>query len=202
MFLSIHYNSESEISESWMDNDHLIHEKEIITASKKDPHCFRPLYVYYYHGVFNYIYQKTNDLNNTAEITSSVFFKALIHIGKYRDRNLPFGAWLFKIAYNETMQFFRRSKKMRQVVLDDHLIENLAYEVDTDNKIRLLQAVRNVFEELTSAELEIIELKYFQQKTNREIAFILGMKEGNLKVKAHRIIQKIRRLIAEKNDTL
>jgi len=185
-----------------MGDNQLINEKEIIAASKKDPHCFRPLYEYYYHEVFNYIYQKTNDLNNTAEITSSVFYKALIHIGKYRDLNLPFGAWLFKIAYNETMQYFRRSKKMRYVVLDDPLLDNLACEVETDNKPHILQAVRNVFEELTRAELEIIELKYFQQKTNREIAFIVGMTEGNLKVRTHRIIQKIKKLIKEKNGTV
>lgn len=182
--------------------NHLINEKEIIAASKKDPHCFRPLYDYYYQGVFNYIYQKTNEINNTAEIASSVFYKALINIGKYHDRNLPFGAWLFKIAYNETMQYFRRSKRIRYVVLDNNLIDNLANEVESDNKIRLLQAIRNVFEKLKTSELEIIEFKYFQQKTNREIAFILGMNEGNLKVKAHRIIRKIKKLIAEKNDTL
>jgi RNA polymerase sigma-70 factor (ECF subfamily) len=202
MFLSIHYNAGNKMPDSGMDTGHLKHEKEIIAASKKDPHSFRPLYEYYFHPVFNYIYQKTNEINAASDITSSVFYNALIHIDKYQDRNLPFGAWLFKIAYNETMQYFRRSKNTRYVVLDDHLIENMADELESNNKARLLQATRQIMETLAPSEVEIIELKYFQQKSNRETAFILGISEGNLKVKAHRITQKIRKLIEKENERL
>lgn len=202
MILSIHYSPGNVMPESGMDSNRLRHEKDIIARSKKDPGAFRPLYEYYYHPVFNYIYQKTNEINNAADITSSVFYKALININKYQDRNLPFGAWLFRIAFNEIMQFFRKTKKTRYVILDDYLLDKLAEEVDSDNKSSLLNATRQVMETLAPAEVEIIELKYFQQKLNREIAFILGMSEGNLKVKAHRIIQKIKRLIREKNERL
>lgn len=202
MFLSIQYNIKDDFPKNRMATNHLINEKDIIEASKKDPVHFRPIYEYYYHPVLNYINQRTNEINDAAEIASTVFYKALLNIGKYKYRNLPFGAWLFRIAYNETMQHFRRTKKSRYIVLDDHLINNLADEVQTQNKSELLKATKIAIEHLRPAELEIIDLKYFQQKSNADIAFILGLNEGNLKVKTHRIIRKLKKLIVEKHDSI
>lgn len=185
-----------------MSKNHLINEHEIIAASKKDPNHFRPVYEYYYRPILNYIYHRTNEINDAAEIASSVFYKALTNLHKYQDKNIPFGAWLYKIAYNETMQYFRKSKKTRHVVMDDALIESIAEEVEVNDKPRLLQAAMMAFDNLAPQEVEIMDLKYFQQKPNREIAFIVGMSEGALKVKAHRIIQKIKKIIAERYGQL
>ncbi len=182
-----------------MDSDRLINEREIIAASKKDPVHFKVIYEYYYRGVLNYIYHRTNEINDAAEIASDVFYKALINLGKYRDMKVPFGAWLFRIAYNETMLHFRKSKKERYVILDEPLIENLAEEIETDHKQELLSAVKGALENLTPSELEIIDLKYFRRTPNPEIAYMMGISEGNLKVRAHRVIRKIKKLLDEKS---
>jgi RNA polymerase sigma-70 factor, ECF subfamily len=179
-----------------------VNEKELIAASKNDPHHFRPVYEYYYPYILNYIYHRTNEIEKAADIASVVFYKALVNLAKYRDMSLPFGAWLYRIAFTETMQYFRNTKKMRYVILDDVLIEKLADDVQNDNRDALIRATVNAVKELKQTEHEIIDLKYFQQKTNREIAFILGMSEGNLKVKVHRIIEKLKKIIAEKHDTI
>ena len=185
-----------------MDLSGPVNEKELIAASKKDPQSFRPVYEYYYPRILNFIYHRTNEINDAADIASIVFYKALINLEKYRDRGLPFGAWLFKIAYNELMQYFRKSKKTRYVILDDMLIDQLAEEIQTDNRKELLNAAIGAIQELKISELEIIDLKYFQQKPNKDIAFILGISEGNFKVKTHRIVEKLKKAIAEKHGTV
>ena len=87
-------------------------------------------------------------------------------------------------------------------MLDDHLLDRLSDEIQVDNKQELLDAALSVFDELTPQEIEIIDMKYFQQRPNREVADILDIKEGNLKVKAHRIIKKIEKLIYRKHGTV
>ncbi len=195
-------NDDRNHSPSRMSKNHLINEQEIIAASKKDPKHFRPLYENYYRPILNYIFHRTNEINDAAEIASSVFYKALTKLQNYQDKNIPFGAWLYKIAYNETMQYFRKSKKARHVVLDEALMDNIAEDAEVNDKSLLLRAVIEAFDELTPREVEIMDLKYFQQKPNRDTAFIVGMNEGALKVKAHRIIQKIKKIIAERNGQL
>ena len=179
-----------------------VNEKELIAASKKDLQFFKPVYEFYYPRILDFIYHRTNEINDAADIASVVFYKALANLNRYKDLDLPFGAWLFKIAYNELMQHFRKSKKTRFIVLDESLIENLAEDIKTDNRETLLKAAVKAADNLKPPELEIIDMKYFQQKTNREIAFILGIREGNLKVRVHRIIRKLQKLITEIDDAI
>ncbi len=185
-----------------MGSDHLINEQELIAASKKDPVHFKAIYEYYYRSILNYIYHRTNEINDAADIASSVFYKALVNLGKYKDIGYPFGTWLYKIAYNETMLYFRKYKKEMCVVLDDSLIDNLAEEIQADNKQMLLNSMTDAIGKLSPEETELLELKYYQRIPNSEIAYRLGISEGNLKVKAHRVIRKIKNMVHEKNGTI
>ncbi len=200
MFLSKASGGINQKANPGMSTNHLINENEIILASQKNPRYFKAIYENYYNPILNYINCKVNDIEIAADITSNVFYKALLNLKKYKDQQVPFAAWLYKIAFNETMQFFRKTKKKRTVVLDADLMENIAEEIRAENNADLLQMVIKVVESLNDNETEIIDQKYFQQKSNREIAFILGISEGNLKVKTHRIIKKIKKLIAESNE--
>lgn len=180
----------------------LINEREIIAASKHDPNCFKPLYEYYYRSIFQYILHRTNDTDDAADLASSVFYKALTNLKNYKDLSLPFGAWLFRIAHNETMQHFRKKKKWRYVVLDDVLLQNMTEEIEADNKETLIRATLKIIQDLDPDEIEILDLKYFQQKSYKEIAYILNSSEGNLKVKAFRLLHKIRKKIDQEDGAL
>ena len=177
--------------------ERIINEKEIIEASKKDPVCFKPIYEFYHHAIINFVNYKVNDINTASEITSNVFYKALMKISAYTNKGVPFSSWLYKIAYNETMMFFRNSKKQRHVVIDNDLTSKIADAIEESNSDELKRAVAETLKTLNKEELELIELKYFEQKSINEIAFILNLKPGNVKVRTHRIIKKIRILIKE-----
>lgn len=201
-FLSQFSDQPNQSSGPRMGINQLINEKEIIAASKNDPNCFKPLYEYYYRSILQYILHRTNDIEDAADIASSVFYKALLNLKKYRDLSLPFGAWLFRIARNETMQHFRKKKKWRYVVLDNALLQNLTEELETDNKETLLKATLMIIQSLDPDEIEILDLKYFQQKSYKEIAYILNASEGNLKVKTFRLLHKIRKKIDQQDGAL
>ena len=170
-------------------------EIEIINQSKMDISCFRPLYEAYFHQILNYIYQKVGDKELASDITSQVFLKAMMHLKRYKIQEVPFSAWLYKIAYNESMLYFRSSKKMRLVVLDEALIDGIENEIEGFSKESILKAIESLLEKLKKAEFELIELKFYQGKTFREIGYILGCSENTAKVRSHRLMQKLRKEI-------
>src|SRR6188768_3385607 len=105
-------------------------ERDQVEKAKKDPEAFRPLYEKYFRQIFLFILHKVDDKEVTADICSQVFLKAMTHLQGYEHKNLPFSAWLYRIAVNETMAHFRKTQKTRHVVIDEKVLEKLYEEVE------------------------------------------------------------------------
>ena len=99
-------------------------EEELIRNAQVNPDEFRLLYERYFKKIFLFVLHRIGDKAMTADITSQVFLKALIHINKFSFRGLPFSSWLFRIALNECNSFFRSNKRHRIVTLEDDTIDN------------------------------------------------------------------------------
>jgi RNA polymerase sigma-70 factor (ECF subfamily) len=173
-----------------------ITEEEQIELAKKNPAEFEPLYNKYYKSVFVFVYHRTGLKDLTADITSQVFLKALVHLPKYSYRGVPFCSWLFRIAVNEVNQFYRKNKLKRVVIIEPRQAEKLSEIVFADeiesNETDILYKILNT---LNPEDLQIIELRYMEERPFKEVAEILGISENNAKVKVYRIIEKMRRQI-------
>jgi RNA polymerase sigma-70 factor (ECF subfamily) len=170
----------------------LIHnEKQQIEESKKNPKCFEPLYVKYYEPILKFVYKRVESFDDTKEIVAIVFTKALINITKYKDQGFPFSSWLYRISINEVNQFYRDTKKMRAISIDENGIQNLVADTDTEKK-EMISHLKTALNYLSEDEYMIIELRYFEERPFSEVGEILGITENNAKVKTYRIIEKLK----------
>jgi RNA polymerase sigma-70 factor (ECF subfamily) len=166
-------------------------EIELINKCKKDIGNFKPLYEAHFPQILNYVFQKVSDREMAADITSQVFLKAMLHLRTYRVQAAPFSAWLYKIAYNETMLYFRKSKGERTIVLDEALVDGLKEELDEFPREMILKLIEGMISKLDHDDFELIELRFYQNRSFREIGFILGCSENTVKVRAHRLIRRM-----------
>jgi len=173
-------------------------EIECIVQSKKDISNFKPLYGAYYHQILNYIYHKVIDKELASDICSQVFLKAMTAIKKYKIQDTPFSAWLYKIAFNEIMMLFRQSKKLRPVILDEAIIDGLHEEFNEFNKEALLTSVENLVSHLNENDVELIGLRYYENKSFREIGEIISCSENTAKVRSHRLMLKLKKELIKK----
>ncbi len=156
----------------------------------------------YHHEIFVFILKKTRNEVLRADITSVVFIKALENLHKFHYKGVPFVAWLYRIASNETNMFFRKANTQRMVSLDSK--EVIAFQDDCDldgglsyeYKISLFVKGMN---RLSEEEVEYLELKYFEKLSHQEISYIKDISLANAKVKIHRIVKKLKTII-EKID--
>lgn len=172
-------------------------EMAIIERCQRDVRHFEVLYNRYYEDIFRFIYQRMNDKEGAYDITSQVFLKALTNIGKYTFKGVPFSAWLFRIARNELYEQFRSKSTERYVNVDKVGLSDLLKDTDEDKEEKY-ELMMDVISKLDEDDLQLIEMKYFEKRQFSEIADILGISESNAKVKAHRIIEKLRKTIKEK----
>ncbi len=165
-----------------------------ITSAKKDPERFGPLYRKYHEQIFRYIYQRMDDQELAFDVTSQVFVKAMLNLHKYEYRGVPFSSWLYRIAKSELYQAFRDRKALRTVNVESmhlfEMIEEMEEEDSTANKQKLIKCLAN----LNENDLQLIEMRYFEKRSYREIGEILEITENNAKVRAFRALERLKRL--------
>jgi RNA polymerase sigma-70 factor (ECF subfamily) len=190
------------IKEDIQRQEHLSEEKSIIEKSQVDPSCFRPLYEKYFKRIFLFVHRRIGDKETTADITSQIFLKALTNIKKYESRGLPFSAWLFRIALNECSNFFRNTKRDRLVSLDAMAVGELYEELTSEHGPEDLQRkFPHILQMLSVEELQLIELRFFEQRPFREVGDILGITETHAKVRVYRTLEKMRKVFLKSEKT-
>lgn len=173
-----------------------ISEKQVIEAAKKNPARFAPLYNKYYKPIFIFVFKKVREEELTADLTSRVFLKALLNIEKYQDRGYPFSSWLYKIASNEVNMHFRKANKKLEVELNEGDLKVLMDEINLSaSQDEQLEIVIKALNELPLDQSELIDLRFFEQRSFREIGEIIGVSEGNAKIKVYRAIDKLKKIL-------
>jgi RNA polymerase sigma-70 factor (ECF subfamily) len=180
--------SEEAMQQEWLE----------IQAAQKDRSLFRPLYDRYYEPIFRFIHRRTSDESLSADICSQVFLKAMQRLDGYRFQGVPFSAWLFRIASNEIAQYFRQTQKNRVVSVEDFTLGDLIDEMDEENSERYRSILIATLDELKEKDLELIELRFFEQRPFKEIAEILTITESNAKVRTYRILERLKKKILQK----
>lgn len=172
--------------------DQINEEMELVKAAQKDPRCFEPLYTRYYKTIAAYVYHRLDSKEEAFELTSQVFYKALENISKYKAQGVPFSAWLFRIASNELNLFFRKNKLARLVDIDTQgamdLIGSVEETASSVQDEQLFAALQHLEEE----EMELIDMRFFEKRSFKEICDITGMNESACKMRVYRILEKLK----------
>jgi len=172
----------------------LMDEQKMIAAAQENSKDFELLYKKYHEPIFRYIYQRMDDKEMAFDITNNVFIKALANIKKYKFKGVPFSAWLFRIAKSELYQAFKDKKAERTINLDTEHLNQIAEELnDNEDRELLKKQLLNQISTLPETDLQLIELRFFEDRSFREIGEILEMTENNAKVKCFRALRKLKK---------
>jgi len=136
---------------------------------------------------------------DAEELTQDVFLKAFQQLSSFKAES-SFSTWIYRIATNVAISAVRK-KKNDTIRLDESVFFNLSEsQIDEalgDESEEQLQRLQRAIEQLQADERALITLYYMEEKPLTEVAFILGITEGNAKVKLHRIRKKLYILIKQ-----
>jgi len=178
-------------------------EVKIIQAAQKDIKAFRELYQRHFKAVFRFVYNRSgSDEDLSADITQQAFVKAMLNIHRYEYRGVPFIAWLYRIALNEINLHYRNTSKTRTVSIDEQVVKSFIEEIDDDYSDVKLQALKLTLSDQDQEVVQLIELRYFEKRSFKELGEILGITESNAKVKVHRVLKKLKIVLLKKLQQL
>ena len=179
-------------------------EKLLLEKIKKDPKEFGVLFDQYYNKIFGYVLRRTLDYDLASDIVAETFLKAFLKINSFKWKDISISSWLFKIATNEVNYFYRKQKYFPaslDLLLDSSEFDVRNRESFEEEKTRIEKElkghndfiqVQKMLEQLPVKYQEVIALKYFEEKSIKEISEILGKKEGTVKSLISRGLKKLR----------
>ena len=103
-----------------------------VKETRSTRETFAELYEEFLPRVFRYIRYRVNSLEVTEDLTSGVFEKALTNFSKYSSDKSSFSTWIFTIARNTVIDYYRVRGKRQTISLEKSEIEISSPESSPD----------------------------------------------------------------------
>lgn len=172
-------------------------------ARGRDPEAFGLLYDEYVDQIFRYIYYKVGNFTEAQDLTGQTFLKSFENIDSYEMRDVAFSSWLYRIAHNLVVDFFRRESKRENVPIEEqpptpsnrgNPVETVLADLESE---RLYKAMRK----LTHNQREVLVLKFIDNLSNNQVAEIMGISVGAVKSTQKRGLLSLNRILSNSSGS-
>jgi RNA polymerase sigma-70 factor (ECF subfamily) len=175
----------------------MLSEEELLInrAKEGEAEAFGLLYDRYVPKIYRFILIKTGRKADAEDLTSQVFMKAWESIHGFEFQGFPFSSWLYRIAGNSVIDYYRTFRSHQDVEevaeaiqSSENYVADLDLRADTD-KVRL--AIRR----LDADQQNVIVMRFVDELSTKEIAAALSKSEGAIRVIQHRALKNLKQLL-------
>jgi len=171
-------------------------ERQLVEQAQRDPRQFAALYEQNFERVYAYVARRVSGRAEAEDLTAEVFHHALANLKKFEWRGVPFAAWLYRIAGNAIADRWRRTGRERA-----HSEPEPEPVRGVDEEIERQALLFRLVRALPEKQRRVVELRFGEEKSIRQIAQEMGCTEGAVKQLQFRGIQKLRAEAAKKRPS-
>jgi len=168
-------------------------------AQLGDTEAFGKLYDIFIQPVYRYIFFKVKK-DDALDLTESVFLKVWEHLKSYSKLKGAFSSWIFKIAHNLVVDYYRLQRE--HVDLDDVVLPDESKAADpkflAENSMNR-DLLRKGISKLKKKYQDVLILRYINGLEHREIARIMRRSEGSLRILKFRALQSLKKILEDMN---
>ncbi|HVI09729.1 MAG TPA: sigma-70 family RNA polymerase sigma factor [Candidatus Binatia bacterium] len=163
----------------------------LVEAAQKDRARFGDLYENNFERVYAFVVRRVHDRAETEDLTAEVFHHALANLDRFEWRGIPFAAWLFRIAANLIAD--RHHRQQREPIADEPEQIELAPARNKEiEEVERKAALFRLVETLPSEQRRVIELRFVEEKSIKEVAREIRKTEGAVKQLQFRALSRLR----------
>ncbi len=188
-------------------------DRQLVQSAKAGKRAaFGRLVKKYQNKVFYLAYDLVGDYEDARDVAQESFIKAYEKLQQFEER-AQFSTWLYRITVNLAMDLHRRRKRRPHESLQDNL-----YEIERQKKAEQSEEGRRTEMQLqTSVQRKQLEialqklsenqrvatvLKYFHQKSSKEIAEVLGCSENTARIHLFRALRNLKKHLQGWHESL
>ncbi len=130
--------------------------------------------------------------DDADDLTQNTFIKAWKNLESFRGDS-KIGTWLFRIAYNESVTFLEKKKRVMNIPVEEieHKLSSVLQEDELYTGDMMQLQLQTALATLPEKQKAVFVMKYYEEKKYEEIAEITGTSIGALKASFHHAIKKI-----------
>jgi RNA polymerase sigma-70 factor (ECF subfamily) len=155
--------------------------------------AFGELYSIYLDQIYRYVFYQVRDKMAAEDLTEEIFLKAWEAIGRYKQKSLAFSAWLYRIAHNHVVDYFRTRRQ--HVALDELMPAASGNPAQEAEEKLMQQELAQAISYLPPEQKQIIILKFIEGLDNQEIAQIMRKRQGAIRVMQMRALTALRQIL-------
>jgi RNA polymerase sigma-70 factor (ECF subfamily) len=169
-------------------------EQVIQQVKRGDTDAFGGLYNAYVEVIFRYVYVHLENRFDAEDLTEEIFLRAWRALPKYDERGLPFSAFLFRIAQNALIDFYRQRKNVQS--LDDLEMPSreAGPEEAVDARIDNIE-LRKHITALREDYRNVIIFRFLSGLSPEETAQVMERSVGAVRVLQHRALSALKELM-------
>ncbi len=168
-------------------------EQQLVEAAQRDPRRFAELYDAYFDRIYAYAVMRVRDRAAAEDITSETFHQALKNLAKFEWRGVAFSAWLYRIASNAIADRAVANARESGPRIDEPA------GCGDQEEIESRAAMHGLMRDLPDDQRRVIEMRFVEDRSIREIAGELSRSEGAVKQLQFRALQNLRDRLSERN---
>lgn len=151
------------------------------------------IYDRYYEPIYSYVYRRVSDVDTASDLTAEIFARMLRAAQGDDFPEQQARAWLYRTAHNLVVDHYRRRAHRQHLALEETMIEGGEDPAGVAEQNASAAGVHAALEQLTSAQQQVIELKFLQGLSNQETAEIMHRSVGAVKLLQHRALAALQR---------
>lgn len=160
----------------------------ILRAAQHNLDRFAPLYERYADRIYAYCLRRTASAADAEDLTSMIFTRAMIGLHDYRGGSVA--AWLFRIAHNTVVNYYRDRRPQIALSEDDVLVAadtSIDTVIDAEEQRLALRLVRA----LPQDDQNLIWLR-LSGMSSPEIGAVVGKSAGAVRTELYRLLKNLR----------
>jgi RNA polymerase sigma-70 factor (ECF subfamily) len=166
--------------------------RAIARAKEGDREAVRFLYLHYADNVYGYVRSIVRDDYEAEDVTQHVFAKLMVVIGRYEQREVPFSAWILRLAHNAAIDHMRKCRAIPAAEV--YGADERSPEGNEDRSRELRDALAGLPDE----QRDVIVLRHVVGLSPTEIAGRMGKTEPSVHGLHHRGRAALRSALAER----
>ncbi len=178
----------------WQDFDDA---KLIEFAQNGEAEAFGELYERHMQTIFRFIYARMDSRQDAEDLTEEVFLRVWQALPDYKEQGVPFLAFLFRIARNAVIDYYRSSSRSGyQDSIEDTIIQDFKSDPSELALSNLEhQEIRQVLDNLRDDYRMVLVLRFLSELSPEETAQVMGRSIGAVRVLQHRALSALRNIL-------
>jgi len=165
-------------------------------ARAGDQQALAAVYDWYLPRVYRYVLSRLGNVAEAEDLTEDIFLRMLGAIADYKRTGVPFSAWLFRIARNHLVSYYRKNGNRKDHgALQETMADSRQDPASIVETQLMLGEVAVAVQRLPDAQRDVIALRFAVGLSIAETAQVLGKRQGNVKALQHKAVTRLQKIL-------